>query len=96
MDIDILLAGDLVMAEKNLVIPHPRMQQRNFILGPLKEIAPDAIHPVLKRTVLDLFRISRDPAVVRRLRARRDDRRRTAGSSKNRKLKKGRADRQLH
>jgi 2-amino-4-hydroxy-6-hydroxymethyldihydropteridine diphosphokinase len=88
IDLDILLAGDLVMKGKTLIIPHPRLRQRNFVLVPLEEIAPDAVHPVVKKTVLDLCRSSEDPAVVRRLRPRRSARQRagqSAGEIKTRK-----------
>jgi 2-amino-4-hydroxy-6-hydroxymethyldihydropteridine diphosphokinase len=96
IDIDILLAGDLVMKGKNLIIPHPRLQQRNFVLVPLKEIAPEAVHPVLKLTVLDLCKTSKDPALVRKLKPRRDDRCRVDGSIGDMKLKKRPAGRQTH
>ncbi len=47
IDLDILLYGDLVMNQPDLVIPHPLMTARKFVLAPLVEIAPDAVHPVL-------------------------------------------------
>lgn len=45
IDIDILLYGQIVMNEEDLVIPHPEMHKRRFVLVPLNEIAPYAIHP---------------------------------------------------
>ena len=54
IDIDILLFGDAVINAPELDVPHPAMQQRRFVLEQLGEIAPDARHPVLLRTVGEL------------------------------------------
>ncbi len=64
IDIDILLAGDTVLATPSLVIPHPRLALRNFVLVPLLQIAPRAVHPVLKRTVRELARECPDASAV--------------------------------
>jgi 2-amino-4-hydroxy-6-hydroxymethyldihydropteridine diphosphokinase len=55
IDIDILLYGDLVLDSANLTIPHPAMTQRRFVLEPLVEIAPEALHPVAKKTIRQLL-----------------------------------------
>ncbi|MDR1524059.1 MAG: 2-amino-4-hydroxy-6-hydroxymethyldihydropteridine diphosphokinase [Tannerella sp.] len=56
MDIDILLYDDLVMQTPELTIPHPFMHRRQFVMQPLAEIAPGAIHPVSGRTMTELYR----------------------------------------
>jgi 2-amino-4-hydroxy-6-hydroxymethyldihydropteridine diphosphokinase len=55
IDLDILLYGDMVVREADLEIPHPLMHEREFVLEPLSEIAPQNIHPVLRRTVGELL-----------------------------------------
>jgi len=54
IDIDIVLYGDTVLDTRDLVIPHPKMAERSFVLIPLAEIAPDLVHPVLKKTIKEL------------------------------------------
>jgi len=55
IDIDILLYGQVVMDEEDLVIPHPRLHKRRFVLVPLDEIAPHAIHPAFGVSVRGLL-----------------------------------------
>ncbi|MGZ4840357.1 MAG: 2-amino-4-hydroxy-6-hydroxymethyldihydropteridine diphosphokinase [Candidatus Angelobacter sp.] len=55
IDIDIVFFGNDVLDTPELSVPHPAMQQRRFVLEPLSEIAPDLLHPLLKRRVRDLL-----------------------------------------
>jgi 2-amino-4-hydroxy-6-hydroxymethyldihydropteridine diphosphokinase len=54
IDIDILLFGDTILDSPKLTIPHPAMHHRRFVLEPLAEIAPEVLHPVLKKTIREL------------------------------------------
>ena len=65
IDIDLLLYGDHIIEEANLIVPHPYIQDRNFVLAPLAEIAPDLVHPVYKETVKELYEKCKDPLEVK-------------------------------
>lgn len=55
LDLDILLYDDLITTDDELTIPHPEMHKRAFVLEPLKQIAPNAIHPLLNQRIRDLI-----------------------------------------
>ncbi len=55
IDLDLLLYGDLVLTTDKLIIPHPRMLERKFVMQPLFEIAPNALYPPGKRTIAELY-----------------------------------------
>ncbi len=55
IDLDLLLYGDLVHEDAQLIVPHPRMHERIFVLYPLTQLVPGLLHPVLKRSIADLL-----------------------------------------
>ncbi|MBV4203910.1 2-amino-4-hydroxy-6-hydroxymethyldihydropteridine diphosphokinase [Bacteroides salyersiae] len=61
IDIDLLLYDDRVMDAERLILPHPLMTERRFVMEPLSEIAPDVVHPVLHKTMKELFISSFSP-----------------------------------
>lgn len=64
IDLDLLLFGDLVIEAPGLIVPHPLMHRRRFVLEPLAEIAPNAWHPGLRKTVAQLQAASEASAAV--------------------------------
>ncbi|HKS68351.1 MAG TPA: 2-amino-4-hydroxy-6-hydroxymethyldihydropteridine diphosphokinase [Candidatus Acidoferrales bacterium] len=66
IDIDMLLYDGAVIHRPGLEIPHPRMAERRFVLAPMAEIAPAAMHPVLKKTMATLLAETPDRSEVRR------------------------------
>lgn len=55
LDLDLILYGSRIVHSERLILPHPRMHERSFVLLPLAEIAPRQIHPVLHKTVKELL-----------------------------------------
>jgi 2-amino-4-hydroxy-6-hydroxymethyldihydropteridine diphosphokinase len=68
IDIDILFYDNEILDQESLKIPHPRLHERRFVMVPLAEIAPDQIHPVFKKTILELLRECEDDGKVREYR----------------------------
>ena len=54
IDIDLILFGDRIIDSQNLTIPHPRFHEREFVLYPLSEIAPEVVHPIYNKTIMEL------------------------------------------
>lgn len=67
IDIDILYFNDLIINTRQLVIPHPQIQNRRFTLVPLCEISADEIHPVLKKSNLELMEELSDSLRVKKI-----------------------------
>ncbi len=67
IDIDILLFDSAVVNSSELTIPHPALHQRRFVLEPLAEIAPEVLHPTLKKTVRELLDRLPEGQAVRKL-----------------------------
>lgn len=67
IDVDILLAEENVVQTEELVIPHPRLDRRNFVLIPLNEISPQSVHPLLREKIEDLCRKSKDTSLVKKI-----------------------------
>jgi 2-amino-4-hydroxy-6-hydroxymethyldihydropteridine diphosphokinase len=67
IDIDVLLFGDRIVDEPGLKIPHPAMHRRRFVLEPLVEIAPEALHPVRKKTARELLTALEPGQTVRKM-----------------------------
>ncbi len=68
IDIDILFYGNQVVETPELVIPHPRLAERAFVLIPLAEIAPDLVHPISGKTIRELLQGLTDTQGVRKWR----------------------------
>jgi len=67
IDIDILFFGALVINVPGLIIPHPELDKRRFTLVPLCEIAPDFVHPLLKKSVFQLKSELKDNLIVKKV-----------------------------
>lgn len=68
IDLDILFYADKKINKPELVIPHPRLHERLFVLAPLKEICPDFIHPISKKSIDELYTFANNPEIVKKIR----------------------------
>ena len=66
IDIDILLAEERVIRTRELSVPHPRLDKRNFVLIPFAQIAPEVVHPLLNENIRNLLEISSDQSAVKK------------------------------
>jgi 2-amino-4-hydroxy-6-hydroxymethyldihydropteridine diphosphokinase len=64
VDLDILFYDNEIVNKRNLKIPHPRLQERRFVLLPLSELAPQLIHPSLNQSVSELLATVKDPKKI--------------------------------
>lgn len=64
IDIDIIFLNNEIINTSTLILPHPHMEQRNFVLIPMMDIAADYIHPVLNKTIEELYLSSPDTCEV--------------------------------
>jgi 2-amino-4-hydroxy-6-hydroxymethyldihydropteridine diphosphokinase len=67
IDIDILFYGEEIVSLGNLTIPHPRIQDRNFVLVPLAELIPEFVHPVLRKSIRQMYLECSDQLKVEKL-----------------------------
>ena len=66
IDLDLLLYGDVESHTEFVMLPHPRLHERRFVLEPLVEIAPQLMHPTLKCTATELLESLQDDSAVKR------------------------------
>jgi 2-amino-4-hydroxy-6-hydroxymethyldihydropteridine diphosphokinase len=67
IDLDLLLHGGACIADEGLIVPHPRMAERRFVLQPLHDIAPDLVHPLLGRTISEILDTLQSDEVVTKI-----------------------------
>lgn len=67
IDLDLLFFNDQIINKEELRVPHPRAHERRFVLVPMAEIAPDFLHTLLKKTMLELVQECKDNTAVSRL-----------------------------
>jgi 2-amino-4-hydroxy-6-hydroxymethyldihydropteridine diphosphokinase len=67
IDIDIILIKDTIINSKELVVPHPKMQERKFVLVPCNEIADNWLHPLLNKKISELLLCCEDTSIIKKI-----------------------------
>ncbi len=67
MDVDIIYFNEDVLEDEKITVPHPRLQERKFVLTPLAEVLPEFVHPVLKKSSVELLKDCQDTAMVKKV-----------------------------
>jgi 2-amino-4-hydroxy-6-hydroxymethyldihydropteridine diphosphokinase len=67
IDLDLLMYGNMTISEVDLIVPHPRLTERRFVLEPLNEIAPDLLHPLAGRSMRELLTSLKSDEIVVKL-----------------------------
>ncbi|MFL2630095.1 MAG: 2-amino-4-hydroxy-6-hydroxymethyldihydropteridine diphosphokinase [Flavobacteriaceae bacterium] len=66
IDLDILFFDNLILNKKELIIPHPRVELRNFVLVPLSEISKNLVHPISGITIEEIIELKKDNSLVKK------------------------------
>jgi 2-amino-4-hydroxy-6-hydroxymethyldihydropteridine diphosphokinase len=67
LDIDLLMLDQQIISSSDIILPHPRMHERLFVLSPLSEIAGELHHPILKKSIQELLEQCSDSGIIRKL-----------------------------
>ena len=67
IDLDLLYLGNLVLANEEVIIPHPRLHRRRFVLAPLADLRPDLVLPGRQESIAELLAKVTDPEAVQRI-----------------------------
>jgi len=67
MDLDLLLHGEVAVSDDRLIVPHPRMTERRFVLQPLCDIAPELVHPIMGKSMAELLAALQSDETVTRI-----------------------------
>lgn len=67
IDLDVILCENFTICSKNITLPHPKMQERLFVLLPLYEVLPQWIHPRLKKNIYEMIQDCEDKGIIKRI-----------------------------